>query len=320
MGFYKAEQLVHSGECQARDGVGAAVVYADAACRGISQRRAGEDHIGYIARQFVKLFRSHQVPGTAAQHLPGLIQVKQGHAHAVDKAVAAGQHAVIDQQPPFIRLDGGGAGAHLGALPAVRCAEDIAVAPPIGQVRAAAEIDIAKRGMPGIRGAAEHHVLTVYFAGKEHAVAVVGQKGVFQLVEGDKVLRPAQADRGAVVTVAPGDIVLPLDEADARVVAVLQLCHLRIALEHDWFMVDVPVEAVVAEAREYVHMDSAVVTAEHAGKAALVGDDGGIEHAVRAGDGMAFYNRVVRIAPDMVPGPRGLILPGDVWKRRADDL
>lgn len=185
----ETQQLVHGGECQACDSVGAAIVYADAACRGIRQRRAGRRWAhrpparkappapsGTRSRGAAPS-RAH--PGRAGLQPPG----RQNRCSWSARRDESASH------PSSVSMGVGPGPPSGGSASRPLCRER--VAPPIGQVRAAAEVDVAK-GMPGIQRAAEHHVLTVYFCGKEYAVAVVGQKDVFQLVEGDKVLRPAQ--------------------------------------------------------------------------------------------------------------------------------
>src|SRR5699024_8616658 len=142
------------------------------------------------------------------------------------------------------------AGADLQALPgaliALDCAHHEAVAAPVDEVLALADKDITERGVAGIRRTAHHHVAALDLAREEHAVAVVGQEGVFQLVEGLEILGPGDADRGAVVAVAPGDVILAVNLADAGVVAVFALGDFGVFTDKvDRLIIDLPVDAVL---------------------------------------------------------------------------
>ncbi len=62
-------------------------------------------------------------------------------------------------------------------------------------------------------------ILAVDFAGKGHAVAVIGQEGVFQEVKFLEIEGVAHPNRGAVIAVAPHVRIAVFDPADARIVA-----------------------------------------------------------------------------------------------------
>ena len=113
-------------------------------------------------------------------HLPRLIEIEQRRAEAVHKAIARGEHAVIEQQPAFARLDRRRPGPDLGGLPAADRLHHKAMLAPVDQIRAFAVEDVAKGRVPGIAGAAEHGVLAVDLAREQHAVAVVRQEGILQ--------------------------------------------------------------------------------------------------------------------------------------------
>ena len=74
--LHKVQQLVHSGERNAGDGVGTAVIDGDASRGAVRQGGAGEDHVGHVAHAFVKLPRRHQVVLGAVFHLPRLVQIQ----------------------------------------------------------------------------------------------------------------------------------------------------------------------------------------------------------------------------------------------------
>ena len=82
--------------------------------------------------------------------------------------------------------------------------------------------------------------------------------------------------------------------------------------ELDGLVVDVPMDAVGAEAGEYVHLYAAVVAAEYACVAITEGYDGTIEDAVGGGDVVAADDGVVAVAPHHVGAAFGTFLPGDI--------
>src|SRR5690606_26500726 len=128
-------------------------------------------------------------------------------AHAVDKAVTGGEHAVVDEYPAFRRLDGDWAGADLCALPSVGRAHDKAVLSPMNEIGGMREEYVAEWRVPIVAGTMEHDVLAVDLAGEQDRVAVVrGQDDVdeFELLE---VIGDAEANAGAVIAVAPGDVI-----------------------------------------------------------------------------------------------------------------
>ena len=131
---------------------------------------------------------------------------------------------MINQQPSLVRFDGHGARTDFRALPggfvALDDAHHEAVAAPELHIRALADKDVAKGRMAVIAGPAHHHIPAADLSGKQHAVAVEGQEGVFQLYEGFKIERVRNADRGAMVAVAPGNVIAVLQKAYAGIVAV----------------------------------------------------------------------------------------------------
>ena len=109
--------------------------------------------------------------------------------------------------------------------------------------------------MAGVAGAAQHQIEAVHLPGEENAVAVIGQEGIFQLVEGLEVLRPAHANGGTMVAVAPGDIVLPVHIAYPGIVAVLSHGDNGIAFKGNGLVLNLPGNAVLAKAHKKVHAD-----------------------------------------------------------------
>ena len=211
-----------------RDRVGAAVVDGEPAGVPIAQRRAGESHVGHVADALVEQLRREQIRLGAIDHLPRLVQVQQRGAETVHETVARRQHAVVEEQPTLAGLDRRRAGADLGALPAAGRRHHEPMPAPEAQIRALAVVHVAERRVSAVAGPAEHRVAPVDPPREQDAVAVVGQKRVFELVEGDEIVRVGQADGRAVIAVAPGHVIAVLDPADARVVAVLQLADLGV--------------------------------------------------------------------------------------------
>ena len=139
-------------------------------------------------------------------------------------------------------------------------------------------------------------------------------------MEGLEVLGPGHADGGAVVAVAPVDVVLAVQIAHPGVIAVFLLGHFLVALKHDGVVADVPVDAVLGKAHEDVHLDGAAVAAEHTGKAVAEGHHGGVKHAVGALVGVPADDGVLRVAPHGHGIALGTVLPGDVFQFVSDDL
>ena len=218
---------------------------------------------------------------------------------------------MINHQPAFIGLDRNRAGADLLGLPAgvTARAEDIAVLAPIRHVRALAVEDVAERGVTGVGRTAQHCEVAVDLLREHNAVAVIRQVSVLHLIEGLKVIGIAYADRRAVETVAPGDVVTVLNPANARVIAIFLAGYARVAagsrLEVDRLVVDLPVDAVIREACEDIHLNRAVV---------------GVEDAVGSGDEITRNDRVVVITPNRLIVALRLILPRDVRECIADNF
>src|SRR5581483_6179307 len=145
---------------------------------------------------------------------------------------------------------------------------------------------------------------------EEDAVAVERQKRVLELMEPLEVVRQRDADGRAVVPVAPGEVVRLLDLDDARVVAVDEFGEVGIAAdEADRLRIDLPLDAVVAEAAVQPHRARPVVAAEDAGVPVAEANDGAVEDAVRGRKRVAANHRVARVAPDDLTRPLAAVLP-----------
>jgi hypothetical protein len=299
------DNLGNVTEGETRHGVGASVVDGDAAGGGVVELGTGEADVGHVAHALVRLLWRDEVRTRTVDGFPRLFEVEQSRPEAVDVTVAGVEHAVIEQQPALAGLHGDGAGAYLHALPGTHLEgggrHHVTVAAPEHQVGRLAVEDVAKGRVTRVAGSAEHGKVPIDLAGEEHAVAVVRQEGILQLVEGDEVVRPGHADGGSVIAVAPGDIVAAVDAAHAGVVTVHPLPYLGIvAREAEWLLADVPFHAVVAEAHMEHHAAVGVVAAEDAGKAVLEGYDGTVEDAVARRQQIARDDGVGRAAPHHV--------------------
>ena len=227
------------------------------------QRRAGERHVRHVARALVRLTRGDQVRAAARRDFPRLIQVEQCRAERIDVAVARTEHPVVEQQPPFAGLDGHGPRADLHALPGRnlerRGRHHVAVASPELHVGRLGIENVAERRMPVVARTRKHREFPADLAGEQHAVAVERDEGVFQLVERLKIVRPCDADRRAVVAVAPRDVIFVVDLRNTRVVAVNPLGDFGIgAHEFEILLADIPLDAVHRESGVDAHDIAAI--------------------------------------------------------------
>lgn len=287
-------------ESHANHRVGGTVVQREAVA--LHEGGAGKYHVGHVARQLVRRGRGHQVVAGAVKHLFGVLAVENGRAHGIAETVAGGNHSVVKHQPTLIGEEGNTARADFGTLPGTlgeRChLHHAAVLAPVLHVGAVADVYVAERRVSVVARTAQHGVASAELLGKQHPVAVERQKGVFTLVEILEVERVGNADGRSVAAVAPRNPVAVLDPRHARVVLVLRFNHLRVArLESDRFVADIPMQAVVAESGENVHLHRAVVAAEHAGIAFAERHYGTVENTVRRRYSVTSDDGVLRVAP-----------------------
>ena len=207
----------------AHDRVRPAVVDGEAIGREIDERRAGEDDVRHVTDLLVRHLGREEVVAGTGDHTPGLVEVEQSRPHRIDEPVARREDAVVDHEPPLVRLDRDRACADLRRLPApAPRPEDVPVAAPVDQVGALGEEDVAERRVAVVARPAQHQVAPSDPAWEEDPVAVEGEVGVVELVEGHEVVGRRNSDRGAVVAVAPGHVVPVLEPRHARVVGVLE--------------------------------------------------------------------------------------------------
>src|SRR5581483_159642 len=137
--------------------------------------------------------------------------------------------------------------------------------------------------------------------------------GVLALVERLEVGRPGEPDRRAVVPVAPRHVPAVVDADDTRVVAVDERPDLVVvAVEPDRLRVELPPEAVLAEAAVELHPARPVGAPEDTRESAVEGDDRAVEDAVRGRQQVARDHRVPRVAPDHAARAGRPVLPGNV--------
>ena len=180
----ESEKLVHRSKSNAGDSIRAALVNGDFSAFRVCQAGAGKRYIWNIPYAFVSGLGRKQIGLWTAQHLPRLFQVQQGYAKAVDKSVAAGQDAVIEEEPSLVGLNGNGACADLcGAPGAIERGHDVTVTAPISEIGTFTIENLPKGGVAVVAGTGEHGVVSVYFSGEQYAIAVAGQKGIFNLVK-----------------------------------------------------------------------------------------------------------------------------------------
>jgi hypothetical protein len=116
-----------------------------------------------------------------------------------------------------------------------------------------------------------------------------------------------------VISVAPCHIIPVLDPAYARVVFVVAAYFGIIRFKGDDGILNAPGVAVVAEARVNVHVPRFVIAAKHAGEPPLEGNDGGVEYAVGARNGIPPNHWIFAVAPNNASFVFGFFLPWDVW-------
>ena len=184
--------------------------------------------------------------------------------------------------------------------------------------------NVAESRMAVVARTRQHGETAVDLAGEQHAVAVEGDKGVLQLVERLEVVGPRDADRRAVVAVAPRHIILILDLGYAGIVTVNPLGDFGIgAHEFEILLADIPLDAVHRESGVDAHAAVGVVAAENARiiiLAFLEGNDRRVENAVRRRKRVARDDRIGRIAPHHFLGAGGTILPRHIRHGRAYDF
>ena len=281
------------------------------------QRSARERHVWNVPHTFVLFTRGDQVRTAARRDLPRLVQIQQRRAEGVDIAVARAKNTVVEQQPALRSLNRNGARTDLHALPRRhferRGRHHMAVATPELHVGALRVEDVPESRMAVVARTREHGELPADLAWEKHPVAVERDKGVLQLVEGLEIIRPRDADRRAVVAVAPRNVVFILDLCHTRVIAINPLAYFSIAARQPEILLgDVPFQAIDREPYMDAHSAVGIVAAENTCIVILAffkRYHRRVEDRVRSRQRIAPDNRVLRVTPQNLFTPRGAVLP-----------
>ena len=320
MVLYILNNFVNRAECHRYTGIGTAVVDSDASGIAVAESSAGECNVLNVAYALVDLTRIEEVFCTAVLYLPGLVDVKNASAEAVNEAVAALKNAVIEYEPAFACLDRDRTCADLLGLPASERSHNVSVVTPVSHIVGLGNVHVAERSMTAVGRTAEHNELVIYLSREEDAVSVEGEECVLALVEFLEILCPAHTDsRLPAVSVAPCDPESVLDPYTAGIVAVLPricLCCLGIIVDPvNTLFIDVPVDPVLGEAGMDSHISLFVVNSENACElvvAALEGNYCAVEDGVAGGEEVSRDYRVSVVSPDNVLAVCGLVLPRDI--------
>ncbi|MNJ36853.1 hypothetical protein D3C77_316580 [compost metagenome] len=224
---------------------------------------------------------------------------------------------MINQQPALIGFDWNRAGPDFFGLPGgfitVDGTHHITVFPPERKIRAYTVKNISKRRVPRIARTADHSIIITDFAREQYPVAVIWQKGIFQLVERFEVSRIADSDGWAMVAVAPGNIIAFSNLNHPRIITVLPFGDFRVAFKHDWLVIDRPIHTIITKSGENIHAHRSGITAEHASELAFEWNDGGVEYTVGIRNRISLDDRIGRITPDWRIQAGRLILPRDIF-------
>ena len=289
------------------------------------ERRAGECDVRNVAHAFVRFARRNQIGTAAGRDLPRLLQIQQCRAEGVDIAVARAKHPVVEQKPPFRGLDGNGARTDLHALPCrylERCGRHhMPVAAPELHVRRLRIEDVPEGRVTRVARTRQHREPAPDLAREQNPVAVIGKKCVFKLVERLKIVRPCDADRRAVVAVAPRNVVFVADLRNARIVAVDPLADLGVrTLQPEVGLLDLPPKAVDRKAHVDAHPAVRVVAPENARIVIFSffeGNDRRVEDRIRRRKRMTPDDRVRAVTPHHLFGAGGTVLPRHIGLIRA---
>ena len=135
--------------------------------------------------------------------------------------------------------------------------------------------------MAVITRTAQHGILAIEFLREEHTVTVKRQEGILTLEKLLEVKRIADADCRAVITVTPSNPIAVINLCNTRVILVIRVNHIGVTgLELDWFMLDIPVNAVFTESGKDIHLHSLVVATENSGIATVERHHGTIENTI----------------------------------------
>ena len=164
--------------------------------------------------------------------------------------------------------------------------------------------------MPPVARTDQQDIFAADLARKQDAVARDGITRLFQLFPMLKIRRARRADHRAVrCEFDPREVVQTVDFAHTRIVAFVQL-----------FICQAPMYAVVAESRDQDLVARARVDAENTGESAAERHDRGVENAVGKEQIVTRNDGIRVVTPDGIREAFGLVLPGDIRDRIAEDV
>jgi hypothetical protein len=172
---------------------------------------------------------------------------------------------------------------------------------PEGEIRRLGIEDVSESGVAGVTRSREEGIIAMNLFREEDAVAVIWQQEVLSLNEGLEVLGFGQADRRAMVTIAPCHIVGVSELHDAGVIAIDPFSDLFVfAAEFNRLGIDLPVETVIAEGRMEGHAAILIIDPEDAGETALERHHRAIENTIGIREKVAPYNRIPGVSPQWI--------------------
>ena len=230
------------------------------------------------------------------------------------------EHAMVDEQPAFRSFDGHRTCPNLHALPCAlfelcRC-HHMTMASPKFEIGRLTIEDVTESSVSRVGRTRKHGKTAIDFLGEEHTIAVVGQEGILQLVEGHKVIGPSQANSRSMMIVAPRHIVAAINLSHTRVVAIAPLCHFGSStFKLDGIGIHVPLQAIFGKTHVEGHAAVFVVHAEHTCISFLKRHYCGVENTVAVGQEVTRNHRVCGISPQNIIARFGTILPGHIGER-----
>ena len=93
--------LVNGAECHRNTGIGTAVVDCDSSRISVAESCAGEGNVLNVAYTFVILSGVEEIFSAAVLNYPGLVDIEDSCAEAVNIAVAALENAMVEYEPAF---------------------------------------------------------------------------------------------------------------------------------------------------------------------------------------------------------------------------
>lgn len=317
----EADDFVRMAETECGKGVRCAVIDRDTPGVGVAQETDRETDAGNKAAKFIRCFGAEKGFAGAGDDLPGFVNIQQHSSNGIGETVAGAADAVVEEEPAFAGFNGRGACTNLDALPpGATTSDDMPVSAPVDEVGTFARENIAEWGVSGIRWTTEHEEFPVDFFWEKDAVAVVGEEGVFELFKGLEVLGSGETNGGAVVSVAPSDVIGSVYFGDAGIVSVFHPADFFVfAKKVDRLGIEVKVEAVATAADMQMRNAIHPFGTEDANESAIPGNNGRIVDSGDAGQGAAADERIGIIAPEDIVAAVGAGLPGNIGKGRPVD-